>query len=348
MDRKRIQTISAFLGMLIMLTIIGTPVYGGSTKPLVLKAVSAFPASDRCCTPLMMFKSKVEQLSNGKIKIEYKGGPETIGAFDQAVAVRNGIVDISYLYNAAYEGLVPATKTFVLSLYSPDEERSMGVFDIWSKLHRKAGLVLLGRGALTNKFDFMALWLKKGIHKPQDLYGKKIGGISPLCNPFLKKMRAAPIVLPYSEIYTSLERGVVDGFWMGFVGPVRAGFMGAVKYCIEHQFYRDNLALIMNPRKWESLNEEQQGVLQKAIRMVDREGPIQMREYMGEEKQEMIEKYGIEFIRFSDSDKDYWYKNALESAWEEERKAFPEIIPRLENLLYPKSASEIKRLLEAK
>ena len=55
------------------------------------------------------------------------------------------------------------------------------------------------------------LFLNKPIKTVADLKGMKIR-VSPTNVPFMKAVGANPVQMPPSDVYTAMERGVVDGY----------------------------------------------------------------------------------------------------------------------------------------
>jgi len=310
-----------------------TPTPTPTPKPVVLTAVTVFPVVDENMDTLNMLIDKVKETSNGQLIIDFKGGPEVIGAFDQGEAVRKGVIDLSFLYSAAYGGLVPGEGLFSVSPLTPEEERQSGFYDLMVELHKKYGLMYLGKapGADGVTEMKMGMWLKKPIEKPQDLAGFKIGGVSPLCNAFFTKLGATSHVLNTVEIYTALDRNIVDGAWYGLVGPVTFGWMEVVNYYIDRTFYNDNCVFIMNLEAWNNLPKGLQDALIEAVKYVEHEGPISFNKYYERDKQAMRDK-GIKFIKFSPEDEKWFLDACYTAEYENQLTLNPDVSSRAKEL----------------
>ena len=87
------------------------------------------------------FIQRVNEKAKGELIIKYRGGPETIPAFDQGKAVQKGVVDISIVPYGFYEPLAPGIGGAMLTQVSLEEERKPGGgYDLLNEIHKKGGL----------------------------------------------------------------------------------------------------------------------------------------------------------------------------------------------------------------
>ncbi len=72
------------------------------------------------------------------------------------------------------------------------------------------------------------------------------------------------VTLRPSEVYTAVERGVVDGFALSTVGMiVDAGLYEVTKYTIDHPFLNTNFVVIMNLDSWNRIPKNLQDLLRE-------------------------------------------------------------------------------------
>ena len=84
------------------------------------------------------FIQRVNEKAKGELIIKYRGGPETIPAFDQGKAVQKGVVDISIVPYGFYEPLAPGIGGAMLTQVSLEEERKPGGgYDLLNEIHKK-------------------------------------------------------------------------------------------------------------------------------------------------------------------------------------------------------------------
>ena len=91
-----------------------------------LTAVHAFPATLIYSQSFLQFVDKVNAAGEGIVEIEVRGGPEAIGMFQQADAVRDGIVDMVYTPGSFYGGALPEKDALVTSNLTAVETRQNG------------------------------------------------------------------------------------------------------------------------------------------------------------------------------------------------------------------------------
>lgn len=123
-------------------------------KPVVLKAVTFKPRNVETCLPFKLFVNRVNERGKGKLSINWLGGPEVIGVFDQAEAVRKGVVDIAFIFAAAYKGIVPGSEGLQLTRLMPLEERQRGLMISWLTYIRRPICIIWGMGSPQSQTSF--------------------------------------------------------------------------------------------------------------------------------------------------------------------------------------------------
>jgi TRAP-type C4-dicarboxylate transport system substrate-binding protein len=162
----------------------------------------------------------------------------------------------------------------------------------------------------------------------------------PVVTPFLKALGAAPVMMQQHEIYSAMDRGVVDGFWMstgGFVGA--HSWHEVTKYMVTHPFYRGGLALIVNPKSWDRVPKD----LQKKIKDwkynvwdPDPNGGTWFFNWTNEETK-LILKSGVKGIELSPSDAKKYLEMAYETAWKSIIEKAPVEGPKLKKMVFDES-----------
>src|SRR4030065_774038 len=184
-----------------------------------IKMVTFLPKDDINLTAWWAYAEEVNKKSNGEVVIKFMGGPEAIPAFKQFEAVRTGVVDMIFSAESYYGGAVTGAAYTHLSRLSPLEERKAGYNDLRVENLEKQNLFYLGRPVYGTWFQ---IFTNKPIKRPQEIKGQKIR-TSATYEPFIKTLGAVPITLPGSEVYTALERGVVDGYAWSVLGNISMG-----------------------------------------------------------------------------------------------------------------------------
>ena len=87
-----------------------------------------------------------------------------------------------------------------------------------------------------------------------------------LYNYFIAALGASPVTIPHPEVYTALERGVVDGYMFPFSDAADLSLFEVCKYFVDHTFYESgNLVAIMNLKKWNALPKHLQKLMIDAL-----------------------------------------------------------------------------------
>jgi TRAP-type mannitol/chloroaromatic compound transport system substrate-binding protein len=71
------------------------------------------------------------------VQIDVRGGPEAIGMFQQADAVRDGVVDMVYTPGSFYGGALPEKDALVASNLTAVEARANGGIDMIDQIHQE-------------------------------------------------------------------------------------------------------------------------------------------------------------------------------------------------------------------
>ncbi len=118
-----------------------------------------------------------------------------------------------------------------------------------------------------------SLYTKKPITSIDDLKGKRFR-TSPVYVPFIKALGAEAVIMPAGEIYTAIERGVIDGVAWPKGGVTDLGLQKQIKYQISPSYWKVDTSMIMNLDRWKQLSKEDQDLINKVAREVEKELPL--------------------------------------------------------------------------
>ncbi len=252
------------------MTILGSVLAGSTLLASIaqaedtISAVHAFPETLIYTKSFLSFVDKVNAAGEGVVQIDVRGGPEAIGMFQQPDAVRDGVVDMVYTPGSFYGGSLPEKDAMVTSNMTAVEARASGGIALIDEIHQaKMGLKYLGwfdSGVCYN------LWTRD---KPKfdaegnfDVDGLKLRGNNVYNAFFSGYLNAQVIDLPTGEVYSALQRGVVDATGWTQIGLIDLKWNEFLNYRIEPCFFSTDLGVIINQEKWESLSEESRTILQ--------------------------------------------------------------------------------------
>ncbi len=202
----------------------------------------------------------------------------------------------------------------------PWEERKAGVFAYLNKLrNEKANIEMLGR---VGTGSFFHLFLAKPIDKVDDLKGRKIR-CSPTTISFMKAAGATPIQMPPPDIYTAMERGVVDGYLLP-PGTIRDfGLVPVSKYIVFPGIYQPCQFVLINLDVWKKLPKHLQTLL---VENTEKMGHFNIEDQVAQLKKELndFKKEGMQFIDLPPAEAAKYKKLANDALYDTVVKKAPE------------------------
>ncbi len=296
-----------------------------------LKAVTSFPKSGMVNRALSDLIAMIDKQSNGRLKINYMGGPEVVKSFDQGEAIRRGTIDmILYTPFGYMKSFAPALQAKGLSRLTSWEERQTGVHDVWDRIcQEKIGAKYLG--TIHSVIDF-SIYTSKKVEKIADFKGLKIRAM-PLYTPFIKKLGAKPIIIPPTDVYTAMQRGVVDGymFTSDFEIP-DWGWHEVTKYKIIPGVFQLENATLINLKKYNSLPKDLQQVLEHCVEVFEGVDTVRI---LREKEQgwEKMKAAGIQEIHLEPAEAEKFVNMAYDETWAAIIKEAPEDGPMLKEMI---------------
>lgn len=295
-------------------------------NPTILKAVCFLPKNNPLSVMTVEWANKVNNLFPGEVKIDYLGGPEVIPSVEQVEALRKGIIDINFNVGSYYAPQGAEFNSFQLTKLSPWDERKSGFYDFMVKAHEKVGAMYLGRW-LHGAFY---MYLKAPVKTSEELKGKKIR-TGPLYVFFLNKLGAAPVSIKPSDVYTSLERGLVEGFCWPILGARDQGWTEVTKYVVDHPFYEGDGTILINQKKWNGLPELVRDKILKMMPDYEKEMVKYYDDAIAKEKDQMG-KGGVKFIKLEPKDAERYTNLAYDAWWEFMMTKVPDLVPQLKKM----------------
>lgn len=272
---------------------------------------------------------------------EESGGAMEIDIFPNAVLgderevleqVQGGGVDLTKVSAAALENFSAQYSVFSLPYIFEDEEH------FFESMNSEATQDLF---EATEDDGFIGLtWYDSGarsfytqdtpIEHPDDLQGMRIRVMDSQTQiEMLEAMGGAPTPMPYDEIYTALQQGVVDGAESNPTA-LTSGNHGEVAQAFsfdEHARIPD--LLVVSAETWNDLSSEQQEIIQTASDE-STEYQIELWAEAVDEAMEEAEEMGVEFY-YPDQEP---FREAVEPVLEEYREndEMAELMDEFENL----------------
>ena len=214
------------------------------------------------------FASRLKAVSGGSLEVKIYPKNVLIPALAVFDAASSGQIDAFHSGPYYWKG-----KNSAFSLYSgfpfgftAEEINSWmlygGGYELWREQYAKYNLYPFMGG---NTNIQMGGWFRKPIESLKDMQGLKMR-IPGLGGEVFAKLGVNPILLPAGEIYTSLERGVIDATeWVGPALDIKMGFYKVAPYYYSGWHEPGSiLELTFNKQSWSKLSSEHQVMIEMA------------------------------------------------------------------------------------
>jgi len=185
-------------------------------KPIKWKMSTAWSSSLDPIENDKYFVKLVHEMSNGRLQIKFHSGGEIVPATELMSAVQNNVLQLAGDWAGYWIGkdtafnvlagfpFAPSWMDYIAWIYS------QGGLDVYNEIYGKYGIVYFPHAAMGPESGIYGRRGSKGFHTAEDFKGAKIRMAGRLQGYILKELGAAPINISPSEIYQSLERGLLD------------------------------------------------------------------------------------------------------------------------------------------
>ena len=288
----------------------------GKSK-VVLKLAHSLDVTHPVHKAMEYMAEKVKEKSDGRMQIQIFPSEQLGTEKENIESLQLGYLAMTKTSTAVMEGFVPRMKIFGIPYLFRDSEH------YWKVLKGPIGkgLLLAGqdkglRGLCYYDAGARSFYAKKEIDSPADLVGLKIRVMnSAMSMEMIRAMGGAPTPIPWGELYTSLEQGVVDAAENNPPSYRTSRHYEVCKFYTLDEHARLPDILMISVKVWNSLTPEFQQILQEAV---DESVEYQRKIWAEAEKEDMkiVEEAGVKVIHpdkkpFEESVQSMWdaYKN---------------------------------------
>jgi len=257
------------------------------------------------------FKQEIERLSGGRVKVSVYPNSQLYRDNDAVSALLMNSVQIICPSTAKLTTIVPEFQVVDLPYLFPSMKNVHAAFDgrlgsMLADLLEKKGYKLLsfwdgGYKQLGNN--------SRPIHKPSDAKGLKFRIMSSkvLEAQFLH-INANPQIMPFSEVYTALEQGVIDGQENTWFNIYTQKFNEVQKYITETDHGYLGYVLLTSRKFWDSLPPDLQKSMTDAVKKAtDYERKISV-EIDRRDRKKILDAGKTEITTLSPEEKKIWIK----------------------------------------
>jgi TRAP-type mannitol/chloroaromatic compound transport system substrate-binding protein len=217
------------------------------------------------------FADVLREMSSGRLDIKVYGGGELVPALGVFDAVSMGTAEMGHGAAYYWKGKIPAAPFFTAVPFGMTAQEMNGWLhyggglELWREIYAPFNVMPMAAG---NTGVQMAGWFNKEINSVADLRGLKMR-IPGVGGEILSRVGGSPVTLPGSELYTSLQTGVIDATeWVAPYNDMALGLHQVAKYYYYPGWHEPGptLELIINIDAFNRLPADLQKMVEVAAR----------------------------------------------------------------------------------
>jgi len=251
------------------------------------------------------FAKDVETATKGDLKFIING-PETVPPFEQLQPVAAGAFQMLFTHAIYHYGTTGSGVGMDAVRGDPDSRRKSGMIEMLDQHYQKLGLKVVAVAISATRGYHIVL--RAPVNPAGDLQGRKLRG-TPSYHQVFSLLGASAVVLPGGEVYTALEKGVVDGAAWPASGVMAMKWHEVAKYMLRPGFGLSHYLMLMNLDAWNRLSADQRKTLAEQGRKME---DTWFREYdrMVQEEEAALIQRGMQITEMGPAQ-----KAKVEGAW---------------------------------
>jgi tripartite ATP-independent transporter DctP family solute receptor len=261
---------------------------------------------------------EVAEKTGGRVEIQVYPANQLGNERELAEGLRMGTIDMAYVSQAVMENFEPKLGLFSMPFIFKNQEHAEKVVNgpvgqqLYDNLLKQKGVRVFGSW----RQNFRFVYANKPLAKADDFKGLKIRvPESPTYVDTFKALGSNPTPLPWGEVYTSMQTGVVDAFEVQSTSVGTEKLYEVSKYLAKtHHIYASSLVMI-NEKKWQSLPPDVQKVISEAAANAQKAN-YQKQAAAEEQDLKLFKEKGMTIFEFSPEEKQKLV-NAVQGVWKE-------------------------------
>ncbi len=248
------------------------PAVAVTPSTVVMKMQGAWGAKDIFNEMAEEYVKRVNEMSGGRLRIDYLVAGAVVKPFEVMDAVNKGVLDAGHHVPVYWYG-----KSKVASLFGSgpingsDAPQTLawiyrgGGLELYRELLQKLDLNVVGYFAMPMPTQPLG-WFKKPIKTANDLKGLKYRTVG-LAADLMQEVGCKVTQLPGGEIVPAMDRGVIEAFeYNNPTSDRRFGAQDVAKFYMMGSFHQamEFFEIIFNRQKHDALPKDLQAVLQYA------------------------------------------------------------------------------------
>jgi len=279
-----------------------------------LRALNAFPPNfvftREIATP---FFEGVGRASQGALTFR-TSGPEVVPFAEQFQPTAASAFDLLFTHPAYHSGTTAIGLAMDAVAADPVARREAGVIDFVDQHYARLGMKVLAVVPTGTKgFQYVT---KAPLKPSPSLSGMKVRGTVSY-HPMIRALGGTPVVMGGGDVYSALEKGIIDAAAWGLTGVVDFKWNEVAKFYARPGFGQASLYIFMSLRSWQGLNAQQQQWLTEEARRLEAASVKRFDELAAAEEVQM-RQLGMQETLFPPADasrlEDLWAQGVWEIA----------------------------------
>jgi TRAP-type C4-dicarboxylate transport system substrate-binding protein len=298
-----------------------------NADPITLRIQTHHAAETPLGRHITQWADDVSVMSGGDISIELFYSSSVVGSVETFDAAINGILDCDATGGAYQTGKNPAFQFVgdIMGGYdTPWQQYSWlyqgGGYEAAQELYNANNMQLIG----WSLFGQESMSSSAPLAGPEDLVGWKFRSPPGMETEIFEELGASPIVMDFTEIFTALETGIIDGAdASALANNVAMGLydiVGHATYPGFHSMPSDHLAC--NKDVWDGMTEQQRRIIETAWQKLSFQLTLYMDVANAEAAAELVAA-GITLHDWSAEDRAA-FRAAAQTAWADWATRSPE------------------------
>ena len=264
---------------------------GTADRVLQLGHVNTSSDDDQYQYFAVTFANKLKEVSGGKLGIDIVTDSVLGGERDMMEGMQMGTVDMALITNFTLGSFDPEWQVFDLPYFFKNRDEAYSVLNnrdimgpMEETLYNNCGVKTLsyGDGGFRQTLNNV-----RPINSAADLSGMKLRlPETAIYVDAFKAMGANPTTLAFSETFTAVEQGTVDGLELPISSIHSTGYGEICKYMSMTNHFYSPFQLDISVSVWESLSEEEQGWFEEAAQAAT----VAEREFVQAKETEFVEE----------------------------------------------------------
>lgn len=251
------------------------------------------------------FARIVNEMSGGRLTVRVYGAGEIVPAFEVFDAVSQGVADAGHGAAYYWKGKIPWSVFFTAIPFGLNAQEMNGWLhyggglELWQETYAPANIIPLAGGSTGVQ---MAGWFNREINSVDDLKGLKMR-IPGLAGEVFAAAGGTAVRIPGSEIYTSLQTGVIDATeWVGPYNDLALGLYQVAKYYYYPGWHEPGpmLEFIVNQQSFDALPPDLQAIVTYAARAINQDMLDEFTARNNAALRTLVDEHGVQLRRLPD------------------------------------------------